>query len=440
MSSFDSEDWEGRTIVVGSDEVTVGPEIDSGNEGGVYHIEGSPDDVVKIFDEGRRKKKEAKVRAMINSPPKDLTFKRKGIRSIIWPEALVKAKSSGAFLGYRMPHADVEATTPAFEYSMVDLSWGNSSPKDRFKAARNLAIMVRNIHKAGHAIGDFNDKNFLIKDGYITLIDCDAFHITDSDTIYGDTSYHPRYSPPEQRGSSLSAVQEADKFCLGVHVYQFLLEGAHPFQAVGDDAANGNFADKIENNPFPFADPAGDISPEEETKNKYQQLPTKIRDLFVECFAQGSKSLGWSRPDPIDWIEALAELTDFSQDVSRHTSTDPGTGPSGGTGTGSSSEESLTLPEFGDDSNGESSTAGSDQTLTVPQFGTDASHNGSESQSVSAESDDDLTVPAFGSEDSSRAANSVTADGGTPADEELTVPDFGTDTGSDKDGGDDGGS
>ncbi|WP_324665879.1 hypothetical protein [Haloarcula sediminis] len=439
MSSFDSEDWEGRTIVVGSDEVTVGAEIGSGNEGGVYHIKGSPDEVVKILDEGRRKKKEAKVRAMIDNPPKDLTFEQKGIRSIIWPEALAKEKSSGAFLGYRMPYADVEATTPAFEYSMVSLSWDNSSPKDRFKTARNLAIMVRNIHKAGHAIGDFNDKNFLIEDGYITLIDCDAFHITDSDTIYGDTSYHPRYSPPEQRGSSLSAVQEADKFCLGVHVFQFLLEGAHPFQAVGDDAANGDFSDKIGDNPFPFADPAGDIGPEEGTKNKYQQLPTKIQDLFVECFAQGSKSLGWSRPDPIDWIEALAELTDFSQDISRDTSTGQGTGTPGGTGAGGAPEGSITVPVFGDD-DGESSTAESDQTLTVPEFGADSSPDGSASQSVGAGSDDDLTVPAFGTEDSGGTANLVTPDGGTPADEELTVPDFGTDTGEDEDGDDDRGS
>jgi len=421
MSSFDHEDWQGETIVVGSNTETVGEQIGSGSEGDVYRIEGSPEQVVKIFHPDRRDRKEAKVGAMIGEKPTDRTYKRKGVRSIIWPEAVATETSSRAFLGYQMPYKDLESATPAFEYSVVDLDWENSDIEDRLKTARNLAIMVRNIHRAGHAMGDFNDKNILIDDGYVTLIDCDAFHVSDDDTIYGDSTYHPRYSPPEKRGRSLTAVQEADKFCLGVHIFQFLLEGNHPYQAVGDAAANGDWADKIRGNPFPYEDTESDVRPGNGMQAKYAQLPSEIRGLLEECFATGSKSLSWGRPAPIEWVRTIGELTSSRSDLG-FSDSELSVGGNSETATGNSTGEGLTVPAFGEpsgngDSDGEDT--GSDDDLSVPDFGRSTRDAGQARDSDSAE--DDVTVPNFGKSSTDHDQSAVEGDT-----DDLDVPEFGS--------------
>lgn len=421
MSSFDRDDWQGETIEVGSEPETVGELVGSGREGDVYRIEGSPDQVVKLFYPDRRDQKEAKVRAMIGEKPADRTYKRKGVRSIIWPEAVATEPSSRAFLGYRMPYKDLEEATPAFEYSVVDLSWENSSIEDRFKAARNLAIMVRNIHRAGHAMGDFNDKNILIDDGYVTLIDCDAFHVSDGDTIHGDSTYHPRYSPPQKRGHSLTAVQEADKFCLGVHLFQFMLEGNHPYQAVGDEAANGDWADKIQRNPFPYEDTESDVRPGDGMQAKYNQLPSEIRALFEECFGIGSKSLSWGRPAPIEWIRTIGELSGSRYDLSLSDSELPIGGDSE-TATGNSSSDRLAVPEFGKPSGNSTSgrgEGGSDDGLSVPDFGSPARVTGRTPDA----SDDggEVSVPDFGRSSTSHDQSAAGTDTDDPE-----VPDFGS--------------
>jgi DNA-binding helix-hairpin-helix protein with protein kinase domain len=411
--------------VVGSDTVTVGEPVGSGSEGDVYRLDGEPEQVVKIFHADRRGQKAPKIRAMLGEKPADRTYQRKGVRSIIWPAAVATEPSSGSFLGYQMPYKDLDAATPAFEYSVVDLSWENSDVEQRFKAARNLAIMVRNVHRAGHAMGDFNDENILIDDGYVTLIDCDAFHISDGDRIHGDSTYHPRYSPPQKRGHSLTAVQESDKFCLGVHIFQFLLEGHHPYQAVGDDAANGDWADKIQNNPFPYEDGASDVRPGNGLQSKYDQLPSEIRTLFEECFGTGSKSLTWGRPAPVEWIDAIGEVADSLHSLGLGGDGTP-TGANGTSGAGDSSEDGLSVPVFGRGSSDSAAPTDHEKDDTgpaVPDFGRTSSGTGR--RSTDRPSGDEPTVPDFGAPGGRHRQSSGGGDDQS-GDDEPSVPDFGS--------------
>jgi len=69
MSSLTRNNYEGRSVNIGSKSVTLGEELGAGTEGGVYRIEGDPSSVAKVFDEGYRNKKADKVQAMINNPP-----------------------------------------------------------------------------------------------------------------------------------------------------------------------------------------------------------------------------------------------------------------------------------------------------------------------------------------------------------------------------------
>jgi len=386
-----SLDLEGDRVVAGSRELTLGAEVGSGNEGVVYRVDGAPERVVKVFFEDRRDEKEAKVRAMIDNEPTDATDDPDDVPPIIWPEVPVEHAADGSFLGYEMPYKDIEDATPAFEYSVVTLDWSDSEPHDRFKAARNLSIVVHNVHQAGHALGDFNDKNILLDDGHVTLIDCDAFHVSDQDTIYADKSYHPRYSPPERRGRSLTAVQKADRFCLGVHIFQFLMEGQHPYHGIGDDVVDGDWPEKIKGNPFPYGTPDADVRPEDRHRQRYQQLPAKIHGLFEQCFAQGAKSHTWGRPKPIEWVKVFGELTDYSQQVTFEESS-----AQGSDGAGTAGEP--TVPEFGSPSPDQTTGSGAGdsegESVTVPDFGGHEGH--SEAGGPDGGSDEEPTVPDFG--------------------------------------------
>lgn len=283
----------------------LGERLGEGREGEVYRVQGEPSTVVKIFNERYRDEKAAKVCAMIANPPADPTAQKQGLPSIIWPESVVTSAATDTFLGYSMPAIDTKSMTHVFQYAVQNLVWDSSTPAERLGTALNLAIMVHTIHEQGHAIGDFNHKNILIKDGYVVLIDCDGFHISGDRSIYHGETFLPRYAPPEKRGETLANARKGDQFCLSVHIFQLLMEGEHPYRAVGSKAATGDFRDMIRNNPFPYVSSGQGIKPPDNVP-EYEQLPAKIGQRFTQSFVAGKES-EVQRPTAKDWIDTLQE-------------------------------------------------------------------------------------------------------------------------------------
>lgn len=304
-------EFTGEPVDMGSKSVVLGDELDSGAEGAVYRVRRASDRVVKIFAEDDQQKKEPKVREMVANPPQDPTADRKDIESIIWPRDVVTKSSTGAFLGYAMSHLPVDQHKNAQRYAREDLQWDESTWEDRFKTALNIAGTVGVIHSQGHAMGDMNHQNILLKDGFVRLIDCDGFHISGETENYDGETVFGRYAPPEGRGAGFDDVQYADRFGLAIHIFQFLMEGNHPFQAVGSDAMKGKHAKLIEENPFPYKDPEpGTLVPPDRAP-EYSVLPEELRELFSTCFGYG-KRYPKQRPRPEQWVDVLDELTDFS--------------------------------------------------------------------------------------------------------------------------------
>ncbi|WP_147435203.1 hypothetical protein [Haloarcula sp. Atlit-120R] len=313
-------DLEGEVVSAGANSLTLGKLLDEGAEGGVYRIKGNSDSVVKIFKEDCRTSKGKKIPAMISERPKDPTHDDKGIRSIIWPEEIVE-RASGEFLGYTMPYLEIDQYCNARRYAREELSWNSSSHEERYGVALNLAYAIASIHFQGHAIGDLNHQNILIRDGYVSLIDCDSFHIDGNSGTYPGEKVFGRYSPPGGRGrNTLKDVRQADLFGLGIHIFQFLMEGFHPYQAQGSDAAGGNFIEAIKENDFPYKDPKpGRLEPHSAVDGKYDQLPDGVKEKFEECFVVG-KARGRYRPTASDWVKALNEAGGFSDQISIGTS------------------------------------------------------------------------------------------------------------------------
>ena len=433
-SSFDGDELKGDTVLVNGEDVVLGNVIDSGGEGWVYHVERSQSgrvtdsDVVKVLKPGARADKEPKIEAMIAKDPTDQTLNEKGTRSIIWPEQIVRERPSGSFLGYTMPYVNVDSRPDAFEHADRVLSEENSTFYERIKTGLNLAIMVYNIHEAGHAIGDFNDKNILInEDCHITLIDCDGFHITGEDeTVYPESVKLPRYAPPEGRGETVSEVKEADRFSLGVHIFQFLMGSEHPYQAErGEDAINGTLKEKTDGNPFPYGETESDVAPAKWKQQRYDQFPQELKDLFERCFPDVDSDIplkisNSNRPTPWEWIDTIDKISDVSV---------PGTESSGGTtggggGGGGSGGTEVSSPFGGGTSSGGDlgteggsggptggSTGTGEAEATSPfDDGADADANATEnSADTGGDDDEDLESP-FGDRGNTETASDAGGD------------------------------
>jgi DNA-binding helix-hairpin-helix protein with protein kinase domain len=417
---------------VNGNTVKLGEKIDSGGEGGVYHIKNSQDSVVKVLNSDIRSDKEQKVEAMIANPPVDPTLQKKGVRSIIWPTAVVE-DNSGTFVGYQMPYKDLDEAQNVWEYAMMELSWADSSATGRYTIARNLAIMIYSIHRQDHAVGDFNHDNILIGNGFISLIDCDGFHITDNTgKTYGGETYFPRYAPPEGRGEELEEVQEADRFSLGVHIFQLLMEGHHPYQAEGPEAASGTLEDMIRENKYPFEYDGYEPHSRALGYNEYNQLPAGVRDLFRKCFSEHAKDIdkadllyGGGRPDPSEWIDALGKAIGDSVSIRNSGSKGdsgggngstrnpyPGTDSTGGGNEENSDDEGLNNPYDGADET--ETDQDSDDALIDPYRESNSPDAGTET------SDDELENPYDGS--SSPNAESDNNDDTSDDDDELADP------------------
>ncbi len=349
MSDDQPDEFTGTAVDTPSGTLQLVEHIHTGITGELYQTDASEPIIVKVFDESIQDEVEGKVRKMVNERPRDPTHDQHNRRSIIWPKEVVEDSSSSTFLGYSMRFADFQSANNALQYSMANLQWEETTQTTRFTTALNLAITVYALHEQGYALGDFHHENILVDDGYITLIECDSFHIPDSESgrstadasdsenrnpyagtesstsqdlsadndesVTNDTSqFHPRYTVPSDSRETLSDVRMSDRFSLSVHVFQLLMEGHHPYLVEGAEAAIGDWSDMIRNNSFPYTHHERGIQPHEKAP-EYSRLPSEIQDLFEQCFSDEGKQNGEARPTPRDWIETLVALLESSEDT-----------------------------------------------------------------------------------------------------------------------------
>lgn len=280
---------------------SLGEVLGRGAEGTVYHLSKA----VKIFRDDIREMKAAKVKVMVENLPVASTHEGKVVRIFLWPEAVIEDPETEEFLGYLMQYKDLTDVKSALEYAITELRWAGSKAEHRLRVARHMAGVVHALHKQGHAFGDLNHANFLInEDGGIMCVDCDRFWIQSENETYPGDTFSPRYGPPDGLRDTLAEVQQADRFGLAVHIFQLLMEGFHPFLAQGSEAEDGDWADMIEANPFPYNTADTEIRPPDEAPD-YNQLPAEVKQLFEQSFRSVPDEKDKERPDPEEWIEAI---------------------------------------------------------------------------------------------------------------------------------------
>ena len=310
MSMSETDDYTNQCVKTEHEKlVEIGEYIDSGKEGDIYNVK-SKQSVVKIYKPDRRSKEiKQKLQVMVSNPPEDPTLKKRGFRSIIWPTHILYESNTNQMIGYQMPRINLKNYKNILDYSEEDLDWRGSTECERYRTAINMANGVAIIHSQGHAIGDMNHQNILVKDGLVCFLDCDSYTIGGKINEYTGSTYTDRYCPPEGRGKNVKQGQKADRF--GLAVFQILMNGTHPYTNKGIAVNEYNsIKEKINHTRFSFENPAVGQSEPPQWAPTYKLIQPNVRSLFWKCFVDGKKRAK-RRPTAEKWADELTDAKDY---------------------------------------------------------------------------------------------------------------------------------
>lgn len=256
-----------------------------------------------------------KLQAMLDSKPKGLTTMVDGqeYAQFAWPEAMVY-DNENRLCGYIMqslPKSNIY-NLGVYIRHLKELDASHHSITYRIQVARNLAIAINNLHKAGHYFIDVKPENiFVFKDKCtVCFIDCDGFSIQNG--TYPAHHYSQGYQAPfvlldKLKPEHLSSEPYQDYYCLAHLIFEILDFGNQPFRGVIKDIdlqdemdlLGGSYDLKVEKGMYPYhiSQLRSDIGPY--PKSTYQYWPFKIRQLFDLAFA-GTK---YELPTALEWAK-----------------------------------------------------------------------------------------------------------------------------------------
>jgi len=299
--------------------ISLTARLGGGGEGDIYVSPLDPLECAKVYTKTIPPETLKKLSLMIGNPPSDPTWTTRRHRSICWPSSLLyKNLSKNDLAGFLMPRLDLKTFQTAFIYLLPDLRTarfgGGFTWKHLVTAAANMASSVAAIHQQGYCIGDLNESNILIApNALISIIDCDSFQVPDpkSARIYRAPVGKGEYSAPELIGKILADVDRTvatDSFSLAILFFQLMMQGTHPYQAVGRLVENASTPEaKILLGHFPYTMNNRDAAPPAHAPS-YENLHPEVRKLFERCFTAGNKD-PHVRPTAGEWYATLRNIS-----------------------------------------------------------------------------------------------------------------------------------
>ena len=313
--------------------IRLGAEVGSGGEGAVYRVQGNRRQVAKIWHDPTSRAGE-KIAVMVRQRPAAATATHGGGmfgvgRSrahlpFAWPDDVLR-DDAGRIVGFLMPYFDLSQFresqaffNPAARRRTERELGASFDDSHLLQMARNLAEAVRQIHAAGHVIGDVNEKNVLVNArSEVIIVDIDAIQISDpnSGRLYRCTVGREDYTPPRLQGVRFSEIDRGpndDLFGLAVLIFKLVMGGYHPYMsriAPDDEDAVTELGEKIRNGYFPYNEdntvPDDYKQPVAQYQENWDNLRQEIKHLFCEAFDPFLLRTGTGRPGPEDWIRAL---------------------------------------------------------------------------------------------------------------------------------------
>ncbi len=301
--------------------------LGAGGEGEVYAVRQHPELAVKIYHEHRRPKgpMAQKLSAMETIQPdfsKDLPAR---LPRVAWPTKVIKQKGGDQVTGIVMPLVDRTRTDPISHVlnptiRKVSLTRHRITEQDfkknRRAIAQNIITAVKGLHAAGCVMGDVNDENILVDptSGEISIVDCDAFQITDyrNRTIHRCKVGREQFTAPElltqlarqkcqsktcaksrEAGahrpdySCLDRQPEHDMFGIGVILFKLFMNGAHPYnQKTKPSSGSGStLKELISRRQYPYDRNGPKDNVPGVNQRLYRELPQNLKTLFLRTFA-----------------------------------------------------------------------------------------------------------------------------------------------------------
>lgn len=293
--------------------------IGRGGEGSIYVVDQYREFAAKIYHpenpEQIRKvaERERKIAAMLVNPPfrrgaEDFSFR------IAWPvEALVDAYETDLFVGYLLPYIAESVPLPGIYHPDRRLTClPHFTFSDLLHVALNLTQALREIHAAGHVLGDLNGSNILVdRMARVAVVDTDSFQIRDAvnDEIYRCPVGTAEFSAPElqfrPKLSRIVRTVEQDLFAYAVILFKLLMEGWHPFEGiVRSSRESQTLAENIRRGYFPYSLNRSTAVQPEPSSPQLDMLHPHLQLLFVQCFETGHYAPS-RRPGLDAWTLAL---------------------------------------------------------------------------------------------------------------------------------------
>jgi DNA-binding helix-hairpin-helix protein with protein kinase domain len=295
-----------------SEQVTLEATGKSGGAGEIFSIASKPGFLAKIYhattspehlDRYRRK-----IQWMVDYQPTlpQVPAEYREIVQLAWPEALILRQSR--FVGFAMRKI-------AFDHTL-ELDYllnRRQSAQEGFNTdygklvtvSFNLASIINSLHEKRIAIVDLKPMNVKVykESLYVSILDCDGFHIATDEFRSDAPQVTPEYLAPEFHDQSVAHPEAQDRFALATIIFRLLNYGIHPFTGVPSDRSNypPELAGRIKQGLYPY----GRVAHTRVRKvpaSVHETFPDNLRDLFDRAFA----SSGYSRPSAHEWIDALA--------------------------------------------------------------------------------------------------------------------------------------
>lgn len=295
-----------------SEQVALGATGKSGGAGEIFSIEDKPGFVAKIYHATTAPEQliryRRKLEWMIEHRPElpSVPSQYADIVQLAWPEALIVRQSR--FVGFLM-HKIAFDRTLELDYLLNR----RQAAAEGFEAdygklvtvAFNLASLVNCLHGTRIAIVDLKPMNVKVYKAelYVSILDCDGFHIASEELRSEAPQVTPEYLAPEFQGQSVAYPESQDAFALATIIFRLLNYGIHPFTGVAVDRKHypPELAGRIRQGLYPYGRTAN-RSVRKVPASVHEAFPERLRELFDRAFT----SSGHTRPTAREWVEALS--------------------------------------------------------------------------------------------------------------------------------------
>jgi serine/threonine protein kinase len=283
----------------------------------VYRVQfNGKDFAAKIYHSGRVFNK-TKIQAMLDHPPQNCEVIQSGQEypQFAWPQFLV-LDDNNVEVGFLMPLVDANKSFTLDYYYDPGLfkklgSHDESALSYKLEIAKNLSLLVADLHRQGHFIIDCKPQNIRVyrRNHVVTLIDCDGFSVKGEGVRFPAELLSTDYIAPEaqlQNSSPADLNEFQDRYALAVILFQLLNRGTHPFQGIlSDNSVSANTNDeKAALGLYPHGielDPR--IKPR--PQSTHHLWPAETRALFDKAFKSVFPS---SRPTASMWAQHFDTL------------------------------------------------------------------------------------------------------------------------------------